>query len=147
MEENANLVIRLLIRRPECLGPALRGEGQGLLQAIKEAVKMSEIIAQQNNNPKGGEDGSKLITHPIAEDDDEDYIDMGAAILNFYCALVDLLGRCAPEAASIILGKNEALRARAILKSLVPFKDLQGVLSLKFTVQKLEYDENGKFII
>lgn len=25
MEENANLVVRLLIRRPECLGPALRG--------------------------------------------------------------------------------------------------------------------------
>lgn len=25
VEENANLVVRLLIRRPECLGPALRG--------------------------------------------------------------------------------------------------------------------------
>ncbi|KAK6010888.1 hypothetical protein OSTOST_24041, partial [Ostertagia ostertagi] len=28
VEENANLVIRLLIRRPECLGVALKGEGQ-----------------------------------------------------------------------------------------------------------------------
>ena len=37
VEENANLVIRLLIRRPECLGPALRGEGEGLLAAIKNA--------------------------------------------------------------------------------------------------------------
>ena len=34
VEENANLVIRLLIRRPECLGPALRGEGEGLMAAI-----------------------------------------------------------------------------------------------------------------
>lgn len=42
VEENANLVIRLLIRRPECLGPALRGEGPGLLAAIKEAIQMSE---------------------------------------------------------------------------------------------------------
>ena len=42
VEENANLVIRLLIRRPECLGPALRGEGPGLLVAIKEAILMSE---------------------------------------------------------------------------------------------------------
>lgn len=42
VEENANLVIRLLIRRPECLGPALRGEGPGLLAAIKEAIVMSE---------------------------------------------------------------------------------------------------------
>lgn len=44
VEENANLVIRLLIRRPECLGPALRGEGEGLLQAITDANKMSERI-------------------------------------------------------------------------------------------------------
>ena len=29
VEENANLIVRLLIRRPECLGPALRGEGGG----------------------------------------------------------------------------------------------------------------------
>lgn len=41
VEENANLVIRLLIRRPECLGPALRGEGEGLLRAIVDANKVS----------------------------------------------------------------------------------------------------------
>lgn len=35
VEENANLVIRLLIRRPECLGIALKGEGQGLYAAFK----------------------------------------------------------------------------------------------------------------
>uniref|UniRef100_A0A1I7XLU3 RYDR_ITPR domain-containing protein n=1 Tax=Heterorhabditis bacteriophora TaxID=37862 RepID=A0A1I7XLU3_HETBA len=35
VEENANLVIRLLIRRPECLGVALKGEGQGLFAAFK----------------------------------------------------------------------------------------------------------------
>lgn len=56
VEENANLVIRLLIRRPECLGPALRGEGEGLLRAIIDANKMSERIADrrkvsdENNN-------------------------------------------------------------------------------------------------
>lgn len=32
------------------------------------------------------------------------------------------------------LGKNESLRARAILRSLVPLDDLQGVLSLRFTL-------------
>jgi len=31
-------------------------------------------------------------------------------------------------------GKNESLRARAILRSLVPLEDLQGVLSLRFTL-------------
>lgn len=32
-------------------------------------------------------------------------------------------------------GKNESLRARAILRSLVPLEDLHGVLSLRFTLQ------------
>jgi ryanodine receptor 2 len=41
VEENANLVIRQLIRRPECLGLALRGEGEGLLVAITEANKVN----------------------------------------------------------------------------------------------------------
>jgi len=43
VEENANLVIRLLIRRPECLGPALRGEGEGLLRAIIDANKVIDF--------------------------------------------------------------------------------------------------------
>jgi len=46
VEENANLVVRLLIRRPECLGPALRGEsgGGGLLKAMKYGIVMSEQV-------------------------------------------------------------------------------------------------------
>lgn len=42
------------------------------------------------------------LNHPMPEsDEDEDYIDTGAAILAFYCTLVDLLGRCAPDATVI----------------------------------------------
>ncbi|XP_044016394.1 ryanodine receptor isoform X3 [Aphidius gifuensis] len=141
VEENANLVIRLLIRRPECLGPALRGEGEGLLRAIMEANKMSERIADRRKRFKQVNDeveGNAIVQqfeHPLPEsDDDEDYIDTGAAILNFYCTLVDLLGRCAPDSSVIEQGKNESLRARAILRSLVPLDDLQGVLSLRFTL-------------
>ncbi|KAJ8920014.1 hypothetical protein NQ315_006545 [Exocentrus adspersus] len=138
VEENANLVIRLLIRRPECLGPALRGEGEGLLRAIVDANKMSERIADRRkmmDEAEGTVVNIAQFTHPLPEsEDDEDYIDTGAAILNFYCTLVDLLGRCAPDAAVIALGKNESLRARAILRSLVPLEDLQGVLSLRFTL-------------
>ncbi|GFR18427.1 ryanodine receptor [Trichonephila clavata] len=122
VEENANLVIRLLIRRPECLGPALRGEGPGLLAAIKEAIKMSEKITADR------------LAKGEAPPDDEDYIDMGCAILNFYCVLVDLLGRCAPEAAAIAQGKNDCIRARSILRSLVPMKDLEGVLALRYNL-------------
>ncbi|RXN14577.1 ryanodine receptor 3-like protein [Labeo rohita] len=43
VEENSSVVVKLLIRRPECFGPALRGEGgNGLLAAMKEAIKISE---------------------------------------------------------------------------------------------------------
>lgn len=43
VEENANVVVKLLIRRPECFGPALRGEGgQGLLAAMQEAINISD---------------------------------------------------------------------------------------------------------
>lgn len=51
VEENANLVVRLLIRRPECLGPALRGEGGGLFKAVKDGIKMSQqIITARDGN-------------------------------------------------------------------------------------------------
>ncbi|CAB3362502.1 Hypothetical predicted protein [Cloeon dipterum] len=138
VEENANLVIRLLIRRPECLGLALRGEGEGLLNAIIDANKMSERITIQRKlmDEAEGTIAAGQFDHPLPEgEDDEDYIDTGAAILNFYCTLVDLLGRCAPDASVIAQGKNDSLRARAILRSLVPLEDLQGVLSLRFTLQ------------
>lgn len=42
--------------------------------------------------------------------------------------------RCAPEASVIAQGKNDSLRARAILRSLVPLEDLRGVLSRRFNI-------------
>ena len=47
------MIVRLLIRRPECLGPALRGEGGGLLKATLDGIRMSlQIAATQNiQNP------------------------------------------------------------------------------------------------
>lgn len=84
---------------------------------------------------------------------------MGNAIMSFYSALIDLLGRCAPEmhvrfieTAEFVVsflrqtvtlcarlfsllqliskGKGEALRIRAILRSLVPTEDLVGIISI-----------------
>lgn len=132
VEENANLVIRLLIRRPECLGPALRGEGEGLKSSIVTGNLMSEQIQTQLKTGQMTELG---YMHPVPQGDyDEEFIDTGAAMLSFYCTLVDLLGRCAPEATLIAQGKNDSLRARAILRSLVPLDDLEGVMSLPFNI-------------
>lgn len=86
---------------------------------------------------------------------------LGNAIMSFYSALIDLLGRCAPEmhvrytepqhpgwisitrvtnfcsVQLIQAGKGEALRIRAILRSLVPIEDLVGVISLPVQIPAL----------
>ena len=94
---------------------------------------------------------SKYDFSTLPPQDDEDYIDMGGAILQFYSSLVDLLGRCAPDAEAIKAGRSDSLRARAILRSLVSMEDLEGVLGLRFILpvskpqDKTEVDE-GKYI-
>ncbi|XP_077366254.1 ryanodine receptor 3 [Festucalex cinctus] len=134
VEENANVVVKLLIRRPECFGPALRGEGgQGLLAAMKEAIKISEDPALDLPKPLAA------ITTGSGEEEEE-IIHMGNAIMSFYSALIDLLGRCAPEMHLINAGKGEALRIRAILRSLVPTTDLVGVISIPLTKPVVDKD-------
>uniref|UniRef100_A0A8D0QCB9 Ryanodine receptor 1 n=1 Tax=Sus scrofa TaxID=9823 RepID=A0A8D0QCB9_PIG len=125
VEENANVVVRLLIRKPECFGPALRGEGgSGLLATIEEAIRISEDPAR---------DGP-------GEPPEENRVHLGHAIMSFYAALIDLLGRCAPEMHLIQAGKGEALRIRAILRSLVPLDDLVGIISLPLQIPTLGKD-------
>lgn len=61
---------------------------------------MSEKISDRRK--LGDMFGDVQFEHPLPEsEEDEDYIDTGAAILNFYCTLVDLLGRCAPDSGVI----------------------------------------------
>ncbi|XP_044070697.1 ryanodine receptor 2 isoform X3 [Siniperca chuatsi] len=131
VEENAYVVLRLLIRRPECFGPALRGDGgNGLLAAMEEAIRISEdpsvdgpCTTYQSN-----------VHIDIVQDIYNDLIHMGHAIMTFYSALIDLLGRCAPEMHLIQGGKGEAIRIRAILRSLIPIQDLEGVISISFQI-------------
>ncbi|XP_070836090.1 ryanodine receptor 3-like isoform X5 [Chaetodon trifascialis] len=127
VEENSSVVVKLLIRRPECFGPALRGEGgNGLLAAMKEAIKISETPALDLPGSVHG------VSSDVSADgeDEEEVVHMGNAIMSFYSALIDLLGRCAPEMHLINKGKGEALRIRAILRSLVPTEDLVGIISI-----------------
>ncbi|KAG9481022.1 hypothetical protein GDO78_010331 [Eleutherodactylus coqui] len=92
VEENASVVVKLLIRRPECFGPSLRGEGgNGLLAAMQEAINISE-------NPALDLPSQGYQREVVEEDEEEEEIvHMGNAIMSFYSALIDLLGRCAPE--------------------------------------------------
>ncbi|NXE34760.1 RYR2 protein, partial [Ptilorrhoa leucosticta] len=136
VEENANVVVRLLIRRPECFGPALRGEGgNGLLAAMEEAIQISEDPTRDGPSPSNG--SSKTLE---IEEQEDDTIHMGNAIMTFYAALIDLLGRCAPEMHLIHAGKGEAIRIRSILRSLIPLEDLVGVISIAFHMPTIAKD-------
>ncbi|NXC37611.1 RYR2 protein, partial [Penelope pileata] len=136
VEENANVVVRLLIRRPECFGPALRGEGgNGLLAAMEEAIQISEDPTRDGPSPSTG--SSKTLE---MEEQEDDTIHMGNAIMTFYAALIDLLGRCAPEMHLIHAGKGEAIRIRSILRSLIPLEDLVGVISIPFHMPTIAKD-------
>ncbi|KAM7408499.1 hypothetical protein PAMA_002295 [Pampus argenteus] len=129
VEENAYVVLRLLIRRPECFGPALRGDGgNGLLAAMEEAIRISEDTSM--DGPCTTYQSNRTLD--LVQDNDDDLIHMGHAIMTFYSALIDLLGRCAPEMHLIQGGKGEAIRIRAILRSLIPLQDLEGVISIPF---------------
>ncbi|XP_035465429.1 ryanodine receptor 3 isoform X3 [Scophthalmus maximus] len=137
VEENSSVVVKLLIRRPECFGPALRGEGgNGLLAAMKEAIKISEMPALDLPGSVHG------VSSDVSADgdDEEEVVHMGNAIMSFYSALIDLLGRCAPEMHLINKGKGEALRIRAILRSLVPTEDLVGIISIPLKMPIINKD-------
>ncbi|KAL7383245.1 hypothetical protein ABVT39_007231, partial [Epinephelus coioides] len=137
VEENAYVVLRLLIRRPECFGPALRGDGgNGLLAAMEEAIRISEDPSMDGPCTTYQSNG----TLDVFQDNDDDLIHMGHAIMTFYSALIDLLGRCAPEMHLIQGGKGEAIRIRAILRSLIPIQDLEGVISISFQVPSVSKD-------
>uniref|UniRef100_A0A670XZ75 Ryanodine receptor 2 n=1 Tax=Pseudonaja textilis TaxID=8673 RepID=A0A670XZ75_PSETE len=137
VEENANVVVRLLIRRPECFGPALRGEGgNGLLAAMEEAINISEDPTRDGPSSANGS------TKTSSEVEEDDTVHMGNAIMTFYAALIDLLGRCAPEMHLIHAGKGEAIRIRSILRSLIPLEDLVGVISIPFHMPTIAKDGN-----
>nr|XP_020741933.1 ryanodine receptor 3 [Odocoileus virginianus texanus] len=136
VEENASVVVKLLIRRPECFGPALRGEGgNGLLAAMQGAIKISENPALDLPSQ-----GYKREVSTEDDEDEEEIVHMGNAIMSFYSALIDLLGRCAPEMHLIQTGKGEAIRIRSILRSLVPTEDLVGIISIPLKLPSLNKD-------
>ncbi|XP_012989669.2 ryanodine receptor 2 isoform X4 [Esox lucius] len=140
VEENAYSVVKLLIRRPECFGPALQGEGgDGLLAAMEEAIRISEDLTM--DKPTTAYESNNTFSHrDILRDAEDDIVHMGHAIMTFYSALIDLLGRCAPEMHLIHSGKAEAIRIRAILRSLIPIRDLEGVISIPLQIPSLAKD-------
>ena len=72
-----------------------------------------------------------------------DDVQIGDAVLDFYAALINLLGCCSPAEHHTEKtgsgadqngggGGGETQRVRAILQSLVPMEDLKGILGMNF---------------
>ncbi|XP_016379180.1 ryanodine receptor 2-like [Sinocyclocheilus rhinocerous] len=139
VEENPYVVVRLLIRRPECFGPALQGEGgYGLLATMEEAIRISHL--QDGTSAASTHSSNRMLD--TLDDEDDDVIHMGHAIMTFYSALIDLLGHCAPEMhVTHRSGKGEAIRIRAILRSLVPREDLEGIINIPFSLPIVNTDD------
>lgn len=51
----------------------------------------------------------------VVQDNDNDIIHMGHAILTFYSALIDLLGRCAPEMHVSVFSMSTAFLPKDLL--------------------------------
>lgn len=48
----------------------------------------------------------------VIQDNDDDLIHMGHAIVTFYSALIDLLGRCAPEMHVSVFSRSTAILSK-----------------------------------
>ena len=103
MEENANLVVRLLIRRPECLGPALRGEGGGLLKAMQDGILMSLQIASARDPEMG------RYLRAVTEEEDDD---RGNYLMQGYDLLLGVVARGVYWASSSVLKIMASTEAR-----------------------------------
>lgn len=62
VEENANLVVRLLIRRPECLGPALRGGTKPMVGATRRHRFNSQQVGTSGEGVDGGAGGGNPVS-------------------------------------------------------------------------------------
>ena len=118
MEENANLVVRLLIRRPECLGPALRGAGGGLLKAMKDGIIMSEQIAGSRET----DSAAFLIAVSEYDDSREHYLRERLVILMTHTSTTSEKGRYPRERLVILMThtsttseKGRYLRERLVI--------------------------------
>lgn len=55
------------------------------------------MISRTHDNQATADDVCVSRSNDIMEEEEDDTIHMGNAIMTFYAALIDLLGRCAPE--------------------------------------------------
>lgn len=151
IQENAYVVVRLLIRHSECLGPALAGEALGLRWAYEEAIDHLEDTPQfftpRDSSADLSMQSQDSTAGPLHHSHSYFNINLLSTrlLLSFYTSLVRLLACCGPghtpsqgNPAPQTLGTSSkksstAERTRNILQNLVKVEEIVGVLSLPFS--------------
>ena len=105
VEENASLVVRSLIRRPECLGPALESDGQGVLQTIEDANEEAETYFRRHIDQFSAE----------LEQKQESQSHLGADCDDFYMSP----SRCSP----ILEEEERHVKVKTVEKTTVQFAE------------------------
>ena len=145
------MVVRLLIRNSECLGPALAGEALGLCRVYEEAVEhmdetSSHHLTKQESIAQTAAGSSVQGLHHSAS-----FLSLSLLnarlVLSFYTSLVRLLACCAPSPtrgpaqpspAPSQLGAfkqqhSNAERTLSILQNMVKVEEIVGILSIPFS--------------
>ena len=151
IQENAYVIVRLLIRHSECLGPALAGEALGLRWAYEEAMDHLEDTPQFFTPRDSSADfymqSQDSTAGPLHHS--HSYLNINLLstrlLLSFYTSLVRLLACCgpgcvpsqgspAPQTLGTSYKKSSTVeRTRNILQNLVKVEEVVGVLSLPFS--------------
>jgi hypothetical protein len=156
VQENAHVIVRLLIQHSECLGPALAGDAHGLYRVYNIAIEQLPFSKAElpGNNSQSREPLNRFLSRESTMSSQSSILSCSANlttqdVLTFYTDLLLLLAYCAagttidhahPEQGStysmqkcISKQKQSAIaRTRNILQNLIKTDDLVGILSLKF---------------
>ena len=155
VQENAHVIVRLLIQHSECLGPALAGDAHGLYKVYSIAIEQLPFSeAELPSNSQSRETLNRSFSRESTMSSQSSLLSCSLNlttqdVLTFYSDLLLLLAYCAagttvdhahPGQGSaysmqkcLSKQKQSAIaRTRNILQNLIKTDDLVGILSLKF---------------
>ena len=152
IQENALIIIRLLIQRPECLGPALAGDDVLGLQKVYDVVtanklndsmpvykSFSDSTVNKSFSDSVSVSNTSFTSQVLFSENGLDII------LPFYNSLVKLLAWCSPDVTRLQtatssdhndLRRSVQKNTHHILCSLISKESILGVLSLSFETAK-----------
>lgn len=141
VHENALIIIRLLIQRPECLGPALTGDDALGLHKVYEIVtcnKMDDMFINKSMSDSMSVSNISFTSFTSSTLFGGSGLEI---ILPFYNSLVKLLAWCSPDVDRLQaagtsdnndLQKSVQKNTHHILCSLISKESILGVLALSF---------------